>query len=83
LSLKAEGRNGKSISLKNFAPGELITLDSNNADSTPFDGVQVSKLSISGQVDKAVKGFHKSENKLELRFTPLKQDGQPISVKTP
>lgn len=79
LSLKAEGSNGKEINLKNFVSGELITLDGKDTTATPFVGEATSKLAIGGQVDKTVKGSHKSENKLEFKFTPLNPSGQPIS----
>lgn len=79
LSLKAGGSNGKEINLKNFVSGELITLDGKDTTATPFVGEATSKLAIGGQVDKTVKGSHKSENKLEFKFTPLNPSGQPIS----
>ena len=79
LDLSASGKNGKTISLRNFVAGELITLDGQKPDATPFEGVSTSALSIGGQVDQTVKGSHKSENKLEFKFTPLTPEGQPIS----
>lgn len=79
LGLSAGGKNGKMIDLRNFVSGELIMLDGQKPDDTPFDGVSSSALSIGGQVDQTVKGTHKSENKLEFKFTPLTPEGQPIS----
>lgn len=79
LSLKAEGQNGKEINLKTFGAGELITLDGKDTTTTPFVGDSTSKLAISGQVDKTVKGSHKSENKLGFKFIPLNPSGQSIS----
>lgn len=78
LTLTATGKDGQTIDLKNFVASDLIQLDSNDFGNTNLDADQTSDLKIAGTVDAAVPGEHKSNNTLELKFTPLDNDGNSL-----